>query len=75
MEGLKFPVAFATVYLFIFLLARFLDPSGNLVVWLFLFAPIMMVWLVIRVLKDGKPSEKKWSDGHFYEDVDVREGN
>jgi hypothetical protein len=72
MENIKFPILFTTSYLILFALVPWFGASLETMVILFLFSPFLIVWMVIRILKDGKPSGKKFNEGHFYEDWDYR---
>jgi hypothetical protein len=68
MEGIKFPVIFSTLYLFIYSLLPFWEGVEAVVGALFFLSPFLVIWLVISVLKDGKPSGKTLEEGYWYED-------
>ena len=71
MEKLKTPLLFTTFYLVFFALT----PQVGMPYWvtslMFTLSPFLVIWLVIRVLKDGVASDKQFSDGHWYEDFDI----
>ena len=72
MEHIKFPIWFTSCCLILYALLPSFGASLEIMLILFLFSPFLVVWMVIRVLKDGKPSDKKFDEGHFYEDWDYR---
>ncbi len=74
MKHLKVTIASATAFLIIFLLSLHLDVDEAIPLLLFCFSPFVMIWMTINILKDGQPSKKKFSDGHFYEDYDHKTG-
>ncbi len=69
MEKLKFPVTITSVVLFLYGMSVVLNLKYPIIFWLFVLTNILFVWMVIRILKDGKPSEKTFDEA-FYEDVD-----
>jgi len=52
--------------LFLYGLSPFLNIAW-LTSLLFVLSPIPVFWMVLRVLKDGVESDKRWEDGHFYD--------
>jgi len=69
MKNIKFPIYLTTSVLFFYALTPFMPIPYAVVGTLFFSLNIMIVWMVIRVLKDGVPSQQKWSDT-WYEDHD-----
>jgi hypothetical protein len=67
MEKLKMPVVFVSLLVFIYAVSPFLGFSDRAVFIFFLLLPVPVIWMVLRILKDGTPSSKKW-DEYFYED-------
>ncbi|TAF68117.1 MAG: hypothetical protein EAZ55_00785 [Cytophagales bacterium] len=41
----------------------------NLALLMFSLSPIVLVWLAVRILKDGEASTKTFSDGFWYDDM------
>lgn len=67
MKQVALPIILSTAYLLIYLVLA-LNHQVNWVALLFGFSPIVVIFLVIRVLKDGQyPSEAKTFDESFYE--------
>ena len=74
MKNIKMTVALGTAFLVLYILSHHLNVSLVIPMLLFCFSPFVMIWMVISILKDGTPSKKKFSDGHFYEDYDHKSG-
>jgi len=72
MGPVKFPILFTSAYLLVYTLLPYFGATLELMFTLFLCSPFLVVWMVIRILKDGKPSGKKFNEGYFYEDFDYR---
>lgn len=72
MENIKFPVLFTTAFLLIYSILPVVGVGFSVMKILFVLSQVLVVWLVIRVLKDGKPSEKKFNEGDWYEDSDYK---
>jgi len=70
MKGIRIPIFVTTLYLFVYTLTPHLNLSSQVTVTMFLFSPFLMAWMVLSILIKGEPSTKKFSDGHWYEDVD-----
>lgn len=70
MKNIRTPIIVTTAYLFIYTLTPHLPVSPKITVAMFLFSPFLMAWMVLSILIKGEPSKKKFSDGHWYEDVD-----
>ena len=60
-------VAWATAYLLLYH-ALFILGFDEMVAVLFAFSPVVMGWMVWRVLKDPFSSEKTWEKGYLYLD-------
>ena len=67
MKALRFPIGITTFVLFFYAISTLVDIPYSLVFMLFLLTNVLFIWMVIRILKDGKPSEKTF-DEYFYED-------
>lgn len=72
MQKIKFPLFVTTLYLVIFTILSLLNISIYVMITLFVLSQILVIWMVIRVLKDGQPSDKEFSEGHWYEDSNYR---
>lgn len=71
MKAIKFPIYFTSSVLLLYLVTAALEFPFAIVFWLFVLINGLLVWMVYRVLKDGKPSEKSFDDV-FYEDWDYK---
>ena len=67
MKNVQFPILFATFYLVLYVACLEILGMTSVVLILFGLSPVVIVWMVIRVLKDGVPSGKTFTD-HFYDD-------
>ncbi len=66
MRPLIFPISLVTFLLIVYLIAVNFNFPYPFIATLFVVLPIALVWMVIRILKDGKHSGKTFDD-HFYE--------
>lgn len=60
----------ATVYMLSFVLSVYTLGEHFITGTLFILSPLMMIWLVIRVLKDNY-IETKTFEGYFYADENI----
>ena len=67
MKQLRIPVFFVSALVLLYAVSPQLGFSDDAVVLFFLLLPLSVIWMVVRILKDGTPSSKTW-DEHFYED-------
>lgn len=69
MKKLKTPVLSSTIYI---LLMVFSPLMGNLkITFVLAFGlPFILVWLAVRVLKDGSPSGRNFEE-YFYDDCEM----
>lgn len=70
MEQLKAPLLSATLYIVLMALTPLLG-EPIIVFMMFFGLPIILIWLAVRVLRDGTPSTKSFED-QFYEDYGQR---
>jgi Flp pilus assembly protein TadB len=70
MKGIWFPVMFVTAFLAVYVVLSLLS-FDRTVTAMFFISPFLVVWMVLRVLKDGKPSGRTFSE-YFYDDLDYR---
>jgi len=68
MEKIRIPVFLTTAVLICYTLTPFLGVPTALISTLFLIINGMLIWMVLRVLKDGVPSgqtfDEKWYDDY-----------
>jgi len=74
MEGIRFPVYFTSAVLLLYVTTAALEFPYAVIFWLFVLVNGLLIWMVYRVLKDGKPSEKSFEEV-FYEDWDYKRNN
>jgi hypothetical protein len=65
------PVTLVTAYLFIYTSITAFSENTAIAYLLFAFSPVFLIWMVVRVLKDGTPSGRTF-DTYYYDDVDKR---
>lgn len=63
-------VSFVTAYLLVYAAIAIFGNNAGLALALFIFSPILVLWMVYTVLKYGKPSGRTF-DEYFYDDVDL----
>ncbi len=73
MKNLRIPVILATIYVLVYSISPDLGFPVELIVLMFTFSPIVVIWLAIYILRHGKESEKKWDDGHWYDDFNINQ--
>jgi hypothetical protein len=71
MKQLKVPVLLVSILVLIYSVSPQLGSSDNAVILFSLLLLLPVIWMVIRILKDGSPSSKTWEE-HFYEDHDYK---
>lgn len=69
MKNIRLPIFVTTLYLFIYALTPYFAISSKITIAMFLLSPFLMAWMVLSILIKGESSTKKFSDGHWYEDV------
>lgn len=67
MEKIWFPIAFTTLFMIFVNIIPFFGVAPAFIAFLLLFAPPLVIWMVIKILKDGVHSEKTF-ESHWYED-------
>lgn len=70
MKKIKTTISLATIFLVLYIISHHLSVPLAVPMILFCMSPFVMIWMVLSILKDGIPSDKKFSDGYFYEDYD-----
>ena len=71
MKSALFPVGLVTIFLVVYVLIAASGISYFLTALLFTISPILVIWMVFRVLKSPYNSRKTFND-HFYEDHSYR---
>ncbi len=69
MKNLKLPVFTATAFLCTYAIIGFFESLEPLFFFMFSISPIVVIWMVVRVLKDGTPSGYTF-DEKLYDDFD-----
>ncbi len=68
MKNVRLPVFFATLYLLVYTIGASMGWfSLPLIVTLWILAPVVVGWMVYRILKDGTPGSHTFDD-RLYED-------
>jgi ABC-type Na+ efflux pump permease subunit len=70
MKGIRFPVLFVTIFLFVYVAFAYFSLDA-IVMTMFSISPFLVIWMVYRVLKYGKPSGRTFSE-HFYDDEEYK---
>lgn len=65
------PVLLVTFFAFAYQATPYMGLNENVIIALFLFSPIAVIWMVYRVLRDGRPSPHTWED-RFYDDFEYQ---
>ena len=71
MKSALFPVGLVTIFLVVYVVIAASGLSYFLTALLFTISPILVIWMVFRVLKSPYDSSKTFND-HFYEDLSYR---
>lgn len=66
-----FSILLVTIYLAVYVVVTSFTDNFQWALIMFIFSPILVLWMVYTVLKYGKASDKKFDD-HFYEDFNYR---
>jgi len=71
MEKISNIIIFTTAYLVFYTVGTELGVLPEVVIIsLFTFSPFLMIYMVIKVLKDGEAPDLAFEDGYWYEDMD-----
>ena len=71
MEKIRIPILLSTLYLLIYTLSTALPIHLAIPLAFFSLSPVVVIWLVWKVLRDGEPSELTFEEA-FYEDHPYR---
>jgi 4-hydroxybenzoate polyprenyltransferase len=72
MKSLGNCIALTTGVMIVYVVCSTLPVAFPIVFWLFLLSQGLLIWMVIRILKDDKKPSGKTFDTHFYEDSPIR---
>ena len=70
MKNIKFPIIAASLFLLIYQILPYVGAKTIFIVAMFVLSPFVVIWMVIRVLKDGEYKGKELKDEWGYEDYD-----
>jgi hypothetical protein len=62
-------VFIASLYLLVYIVFLSLESTTRIAFFMFSVSPVMLIWLVVGILKHGKPGKRTF-DSYYYEDVD-----
>lgn len=71
MQNIRMPVLLVTLFAFAYQATPYLGFDADLIVALFILSPFVLIWMVYRILRDGKPSPHTWEE-RFYDDFDYQ---
>ena len=71
MEKLKWPLGLVSGYLLLYLIAPYAGVIDDVIILMSIFSPVALIWMVVKILKQGKPSSRSF-DEYFYEDLDYK---
>lgn len=71
MEKISNIIIFTTAYLLFYTVGAELGVLPEVVIIsLFSFSPILVIYMAVKILKDGEAPELSFEDGYWYEDMD-----
>jgi hypothetical protein len=74
MAPIRFIIFLTTAYLLFYALTPYIDSIPiRITVVLWLFSHVLLVYMVVRVLRKGIPSTKRFDEGYWYEDKEKNE--
>ena len=63
------PILVATLYLIVYIIFLYGESTLRIAFFMFAFSPVVIVWMVVSVLKRGKPGNRRF-ENYFYEDTE-----
>lgn len=72
MKPIKFTVIGVTVYLMIYSVLPVMNVAYAIMFLFFVIGNVLLLYMVYDVLKNGEDPKKKFSDGHWYSDVNKK---
>ncbi len=67
MKKLQYPLTATTLFWLFCQVLPLLGASDQVMLCCLALAPLPVLWMLYRILKDGQPAEEDWDD-RFYED-------
>ncbi|MFN3403081.1 MAG: hypothetical protein ACK40G_03230 [Cytophagaceae bacterium] len=64
-------IIFATLYLLIFTIAPYVGVKEHVILLMFSLSPLVIIYMVIKILKDGKPPVKTLAKGEEWGYCDI----
>lgn len=74
MKSLGACISVTSAVVLVYVITSTLPVAFPVVFWLFLLSQGLLIWMVIRILKDPWKSDKTF-ETHFYEDSPIRRGD
>jgi hypothetical protein len=71
MKNIKYPILITTSVLLADAILSVVYPDITIMLLIFLCSPLLVIWMVYKVLKDGVESSRTF-DEYFYDDVDIK---
>ena len=71
MEKIKWPIFIVSAFNLFYQLSPAMGIPDNAIIAMYIIAPLLVLWMVYKILKDGTPSDKTF-DEYFYEDYEYK---
>ena len=71
MKNPETPVWIVTVILLVYTVLAVFGINADAVIIIFLFSPLLVIWMVLSVLKSKEQSTRTF-DEYFYDDADIK---
>ncbi len=71
MQNYKLSIGIVTLFLVCYTLSPFMGVPAWVISLAYAVSPFLVIWMVICVLKNGKPSGRTFDEGYFYDDTDA----
>ena len=66
----KFAVTFTAFFILVYHMSPIIGLADDIIIAMFVTAPLLTFWMAYRVLKYGVESTKRFDDGYFYDDLE-----
>ena len=70
MKTIRIPIIAATIYLLVYTIATYAGVSTFLIFAMFAFSPVVVMWMALRILKNGTYTGKELTEEWGYEDFE-----